>query len=369
MGVPGVVSCIRPSFQRTTAAIRISHYYFPGMVVVKDYSQVMPFRHEKGARLSEGVTYDVRNDRLLWVDIYKAQIHAIDNVSRDGSQGRHCRIKIRGSSGGRDSVGVVFLTEDPQIILFGGKDGIGEWRVGSYEWRYVVRYSECPELAADPKRLARLRPNDGNTTRDGRYILIGLMNDFMYDVEAQDGCILRISVETGTVELVWDAIANAVHWDRDEKYVFITDSLMHTIWRCPWDKATASIDKDNRQAWIDFKSHNQQFASPEPDGSDMDVPHNLLYVSVWSTHRVQVYDITKPNSLVQEILLPVTTPRGSCCCLAGSDLYVTTANDEISDEPQDPVKQEQGGSLFRLLCVNDNKPTSSKAYLRLGAGR
>lgn len=333
------------------------------MVVVKDYSQVMPFRHEDGARLSEGVTYDIRNDRLLWVDIYNSEIHAIDNVSRDGREGRHMKIKIKGSQG-RDSVGVVFLTTDPQIILFGGKDGIGRWVVGTYEWDYVVRYDACPELACDPDRLKRLRPNDGNTTRDGKYILIGLMNDFNYDVKEVDGCIVRICIVNGTVDMIWDqiAIANAVHWDRDENYVFITDSLQHTIWRCPWDRKTDSLDKHKRQEWIDFKSHNKGFDSPEPDGSDMDIKHNLLYVSVWSTHRVQVYDITKENKLVQEIILPVTTPRGSCCCLAGSDLYVTTANNEISDEP---VQKGQGGSLFRLLCVADNEPTSSKAYLQI----
>ncbi|CAB4255239.1 similar to Saccharomyces cerevisiae YBR053C Putative protein of unknown function [Maudiozyma barnettii] len=333
------------------------------MVVVKDYSQVMPFRHEDGARLSEGVTYDIRNDRLLWVDIYNSEIHAIDNVSRDGREGRHMTIKIEGSQG-RDSVGVVFLTDDPGIVLFGGKDGIGQWKVGSHEWEYVVKYSACSELAENPDRLQRLRPNDGNTTRDGKYILIGLMNDFNYDVKAIDGCILRISVSKGTVEMVWDgiAIANAVHWDHDEKYVFITDSLQHTIWRCPWDKQTNSLNRNGKEAWIDFKSHNKEFASPEPDGSDMDIANNLLYVTVWSTHRVQVYDITQRNKLVQEIILPVTTPRGSCCCLAGSDLYVTTANDEISDEP---VQKGQGGSLFRLLCVADNKATSSKAYLNL----
>lgn len=330
------------------------------MVESKDYSDVKRFYHVPGARLTEGVTYDARVDRLLWVDIYLAEIHVINKVSEPDYANRHQSIVIKGSSN-REAIGVVFLTEDPDVVLFGGRNGIGKWVIGSDKWEYVVLYEACKELTAE--RLERLRSNDGNVTFDGEYIFIGLMDEWAYDLTIDDGCIVKINVKKGTVELAWDkiAIANAIHWDKNQNFIFITDSSSHCIWRAPYNKETYTIDKSKKELWIEFKQFNQDFASPEPDGSDLDIENNLLYVAVWSTHRIQVFDLSKPNKLVQEFAIPVETSRTSCCCLAGKDLFITTGNDEINENPL----SGPGGVMYRLknVATTTNTTVSSKSYL------
>ena len=210
------------------------------------------------------------------LDVYKRQ----DNYNADAA------IKNPNTAGKyRESIGVVFPDhQDKNLVLFGSKFGIAKGDLVTKKWEYLMLYSECKDL--DKERAMRLRSNDGNVSPCGNYIYIGLMDD--NDVELKnEGCLMRISLVNKTMEVVWKniTIPNAIHWSLDKKSMYVTDSLSWIIWKCD------AQDLDKKVKLIDIKNaNNQAFASPEPDGSDVDSENNILYTAVWSTHKVQAFD-------------------------------------------------------------------------------
>lgn len=331
--------------------------------------QVRKLFHHEDARLSEGVNYSPDSDILYWIDIYKASIHRLSHpflsqgeqqydyftISKDNYDPNIFNVEypvVPADEGQfHESVGVVFLCENgnENVIYFGSKFGIGQLNFQTGKWCYVILYNQCPELAND-NRWVKLRSNDGNVSPDGKFIFIGLMNDFNFEpTDFKKGCILKISLVEKTIELVWDSIKipNAIQWNLNNDKIYITDSLNHCIWECGYDHHTNSIDLHSKRSIINTKEHNPEFESPEPDGSDIDKINNHLYVSVWSTHSVQVYDLLTGN-LIEKIQLPDTVPRVSCNFIVGDKLFVTTANMNIDNESNvnAQVKDNEGGSIY-----------------------
>ncbi|EDO17587.1 hypothetical protein Kpol_1061p9 [Vanderwaltozyma polyspora DSM 70294] len=309
---------------------------------VADYSQLPIFYHDKTAKLSEGVS--VYHDMLFWVDIFKAEIHTLDNI--DKVEG-HRMFKITPETydgeypftkfNCKESVGVVFPI-DKTSAMFGSRFGIGKIDLNTGKWKYLVTYDQCKDLTYD--RFSRLRSNDGNVSPCGKFILMGLMNSFEFQV-TDEGCILLYDIEKNALTMFYDhiKIPNSIHWDgKNNDIVYITDSLNFVIWK--YNHKT-----QEKQLLIDFINNgsNKGFASPEPDGSIVDYHTNVIYVSVWSTSKVQAYDLETGN-LLQQFKIPQA--RASCCCIYKEDIIVTTANLNIEHPTNqaDPI----GGALYRI---------------------
>ncbi|CCF57048.1 hypothetical protein KAFR_0C00530 [Kazachstania africana CBS 2517] len=342
-----------------------------------DQTELKPYYHHAGATLSEGITYVEETDTLYWIDIYKAEIHRVTDVERPESS--HCYMSISRETyddananisypeieGYQESVGTMFMTKetvegDGNVLLFASKWGIGRCDLSTKKWEYVKLYSDCKELK-EGERFKRLRSNDGNVTPDGKYLYVGLMNDFKYDV-SEDGCIVKISLVEDSIEIVWNAILipNSINWYKND--VYITDSLKHRIWRCEYDYENDTIG-EKREILIHIKEqNNQQYESPEPDGSVIDSVHGILYQCVWSTSKVQVYDLTKDGLLMDEIVLPNATSRISCCSIAKNDLFVTCGNLEISDEEY-KATDRSGGCIYRIRNILTETPRNSRNIL------
>lgn len=330
-------------------------------VEIVDFRNLKPYYHVPGATLSEGVTYINETKTLVWVDIYKAEVHKVEhmgypetshdyiNIAQDDYR-PDAAVKYPYPDKGqhvRESIGVVFpivekhQTDHIERVLFASKYGIAQGNFLTKEWEYLMLYKSCPELSEE--RLSRLRSNDGNVSPCGKYLYIGLMNDFPYPIK-DEGCILRIDLSEKTVDMVWDhmKIPNSIHWSENGDTMYVTDSLAFTIWK-------VDVHTKEKAKLIDVKhSNNQSFESPEPDGSSIDLRNNRLYVSVWSAGKIQEYSLAD-GRLLKEYLLPAKTPRISCCAIAGNDLYVTTANADIGGPKLSNDKR--GGCLYKLPNV------------------
>lgn len=327
-------------------------------VVEADFRQIKPYYHVPDARLSEGITYVNETKTLLWVDIYKGEVHKVEHIrnpetSHDyieiglDNYRANAAIKYPYPDAAKESIGAVFPLVDEEEsdcvnrVLFASKYGIGKASFASKEWEYIALYRDCPELAED--RALRLRSNDGNVSPCGRYLYVGLMNDFDQPLK-DEGCLVRVHLPDKHVEMVWDRIKipNAIHWD-DTGTMYFTESLEYTIWQ--YNEKTKE-----KRALINVKNaNNQSFESPEPDGSALDLLNHRLYVCVFSTAKIQEFSL-KNGSLIKEYLLPPCTPRLTSCAIAGNDLYVTTANEDVQRGPQ-ACDDRRGGSIYKLPNV------------------
>lgn len=356
--------------------------------IVESLTNLAPLFRPRDPRLSEGITYCGKTDTLYWIDIYKAQIHRIQNFQSGSPSSLQCNydsITISRENYNRDmfnisypttehvqykeSIGVIFPNDnddgaDSHLIYFGSKFGIGQYDYRTNQWGYMILYSSCPELQPYSHRL---RSNDGNITPDGRYIVIGLMEDFMYDAsKSEKGCVLRVDLVEKQIEMMVNGmqIPNAFHWNQDASKMYITDSLNFTIWEYDYNKnENRLILPHRRRALFDIQKYNTDFESPEPDGSDIDLRSGLLFVSVWSTSQIQVYDI-QTGKLVKRYLLPMATPRISCCCLVGNDLLVTCANKYITDDEQMNNNDMCGGCIYRIENVTQNNTSLTRSSKR-----
>lgn len=331
------------------------------------YQELQPFYHVADARLSEGLTYIKETDTLLWVDIYRGEIHRLDSVSASGTA-NHKVFNVSQStysSGAaikypktptplRESVGCIFpVITDGQVdtVLFGSKFGVGRCQFSSGEWEYLTLYSRCPELASGDRWLD-LRSNDGNVSPDGKSLYVGVMCDF--HVPMQDiGAIVRVDLVGSAalplpVHLVIDRvkIPNAIHWNSAGTKMYWTDSLHFCLWEQDGD------DSSTKKKLIDVQRHNPEFESPEPDGSATDLVNNVVYVCVWSTHKVQKYSL-EDGTLLHEYVLPQSTPRISSCCFVGRDLCITTANLDI-EQGSSASGDSVGGCIYKLTDVLDS---------------
>ncbi|CCD22782.1 regucalcin NDAI_0A06280 [Naumovozyma dairenensis CBS 421] len=343
-----------------------------------DQSDLKPWFRSPDSRLAEGITYINETDTLYWIDILKGEIHRLKKLTASGGEFkeenynylvlqdsnyvRDAKVKNPGISlDFNESVGVIFPDHsNDNIVLFGSRYGIGRCDLDIGTWEYILLYSESTEV--DHDRVLRLRSNDGNISPCGKYIYIGLMNDFPLELK-DEGCVLKIDLNGKTAEerikVIWPRIKipNAIHWNADGSLMYLTDSLSFTIWEY-------NESENTKKKLIDIKkSNNLDILSPEPDGSAVDISTGLLYTAVWSTRKVQVYQL-KDGKLVQEILLPNNTPRISCCCIVGNDLFVTTGNMDTL-EGEKVSNDTVGGCIYRVRNIIPNGAKfSSKVQLK-----
>lgn len=326
---------------------------------VVDFTKLKPYYHAPGARLSEGITYMNETKTLVWVDIYKGEVHKVEHIQKPETSHDYinigldnyksnAHIKYPHPEAAKETIGVVFpLVEKEQTdhierVLFASKYGIGRASFVTKEWEYIVLYTDCPDIAQD--RALRLRSNDGNVSPCGHYLYVGLMNDFEYPLK-DEGCIVRVHLRNKTVEMIWDRIKipNAIHWNEKGDTCYITESLEYTIW-------ALNEKTGEKNPLIDIKSsNNESYDSPEPDGSAMDHLNNRLYVCIFSTGKIQEYSL-HDGKLLKEYLLPPQTPNITCCAIAGNDLYVTTGNQHVDKGPE-ASSDKRGGSLYKLPNV------------------
>ncbi|SCU83997.1 LAMI_0C05732g1_1 [Lachancea mirantina] len=306
-------------------------------------------------RLSEGITYLAASKTLLWVDIFKGEIHRVTDIDNPRESHKKLSISARNYDGEYtfskeypERVGVVFPVDgadsaaEVDEVYFAAKYGIGRGRFSTNQWQYVLPFSLCK--AMEYKDPVRLRSNDGNVAPNGD-IYVGLMTDFHVDLNKSneaEGCVLCINLKRGTVDLVWDHIyiPNSINWNPSHDTLYLTDSLNFKVWQMPYVNGTAQ--PDHKRVFVDFEDLKAEFESPEPDGSVVDVRNGNFVTAVFSTHKIQVY--SSSAQLLRELSL-THTPAITCCVFGpNGDLFVTTASADV----QEGKDLGPGGGLFRI---------------------
>ncbi len=264
--------------------------------------------------LGEGPLWDIANQCLWWLDIYKSRLHRFS----PGEQQTH-KWEL-------DTPATALSTlSDAKLLLLAGFGQLMLFKPDKNELRPLV------ELEPD---IGTNRPNDGKTDPAGRF-WIGTMDN---DEQGKTGSLYRVNHDlTITRVLQEQGIPNTFVWSPDHRYFYYADSPEQTIWRFDYDIDTGDIS--NRQVFVSLRGSNVF-----PDGSTID-SDGYLWNAQWNGWRVVRY---APDGSVDQVLkMPVACPTS--CMFGGeslSTLYITSARKGQSET--ELSSQQHAGALFSL---------------------
>ncbi|KAG5418988.1 CGR1 [Candida metapsilosis] len=293
-------------------------------------------------RLTEGVTYDYRNNNLLWVDIIQGEVH---RISMDDLN-KHDVLKWDDS---KESIGFIALTENEDVVLVAAKSGLayGDFKNGTLKYFFQYPFTESEKT--------RLRSNDGIIDPWGN-LWIGVMTDFPVSAKEgvqPEGKLFRITPDLKVdVMLENTKISNGMAFNNDGSEVYWTDSLNFTIFKFDYDHESNKLS--NKTAFIETKHFYPDYESPEPDGL-VSALNGHIYTAVFSTSTI--LHVNEKGELLEKIQIPAK--RCTCATIGGpdeDDLFVTTGHLKLDDFgakiDADDVFGDLGGFLFRLKVGN-----------------
>ncbi|KAH3676009.1 hypothetical protein WICMUC_002305 [Wickerhamomyces mucosus] len=314
-------------------------------ITYHDFTHLEPFIKNYKGKLTEGITYNPSNNTLLWVDIIKGEIHRViltkdDKGERSYSNHQHFVIP-------NETIGVIYLTTNDDIVLVGSQFGIAEYHFSSEKFQYKLRY-DSQDVFKSSDGTYKLRSNDGGVDSNGN-IWQGLMGNFTIG-PIDDGSLVKITPNGDFKKVEKSLIPNGINWSKDGKTLYWTSSLELTIYKFDYDPINQEIS--NKTPFINFKQVFPDFDSPEPDGFTLN-SKDEIYTVVWSTSSVVHFNTN--GEVIEIFKLP--TNRVSCCFFGpDNELFINTANINLeNDEPNDDL----GGSIFRLK-IDDEGITKNK---------
>jgi sugar lactone lactonase YvrE len=266
--------------------------------------------------LGEGILWDERTSRLIWVDVFARRIHYL--APKTG-----------------EIVGRSFTSILTSIAK--------KWGGG-----YVVAAGDrLLELDGDLREVRQIslqmgnenvRTNDGNVDPNGDY-WIGSM---AYDAKPNQGNLKWISSNYDENIFLKDVtIANGIDWSPDGEIMYFIDTPKRQIGRFNWkskDKSKESARESELKA-IDLT----QFAGV-PDGMCVDKDGGL-WVAFWGDGKIR--NFSPEGDLIGQVIIPASLVTN--CAFGGEDLstlYITTANS--SYESSIEVAEPLSGSLFQV---------------------
>ncbi|VUC32025.1 unnamed protein product [Clonostachys rosea] len=207
-------------------------------------------------------------------------------------------------------------------ILIAVKTGIAilDWKTGQYE---VIG-------TFPPNR--RLRSNDGSADPQGRF-WVATMTDFEFGECKPEGSLYYFTKGHQAVEVLKDLIIpNSVGWSPDNSIMYFTHSTAHQVLALDYDVATGQVT--NQRVFYEHKGPG------DPDGFRVDMEGNIWH-AIYGESRV--IKISPAGELIGQINLP--TRNITCVQFAGTELVITTAADEDSD---DETSRRFGGAVFKV---------------------
>lgn len=126
-------------------------------------------------------------------------------------------------------------------------------------------------------------------------------------------------------------IPNSISWSPDNKTLYYTVSNAQKVYAYDYDTSDGSVS--GHRVFYEHKG------TGGPDGHRVDKDGNMWH-TVYGESRV--VKISPEGKAIGQINLP--TKNITCCEFVGSELYITTAND---DEGEGRSK-ELGGALFKV---------------------
>lgn len=278
---------------------------------------------EYRGELVEGVKYDHRNQKLLWVDIKRGEIHRCSVSEGDGLEwSSHEMIRLHDP---HDSVGFIGLTTCVDTVVACCKYGVGvaNFLTGNFDYKFKF-----------PHDQTRLRSNDGVIDAEGN-LWIGTMTDFPFeDTMTTEGRVYRITPGFRSCEVVVPKIEIPNGMAVENHKLYLTDLKQHRM--VVYDLAHKNPEP---QVFFDFSQH---YPGGEPDGMAYDSLG--LYSAVFGAGKVAHY--SWQGQLVRDFNIP--SPLVTC---VGGQGYVTTAFPKLAGKADDG----QGGSIFQIPVAIDQK--------------
>jgi sugar lactone lactonase YvrE len=264
--------------------------------------------------LGEGPVWDVREERIYWVDIVRHEIHSCTGNGHDH------RVINTG-----ESVSAVALNSKGKLLaaLQHGFAFI-DLTDGSKEW-----------INNPVEDVPGNRFNDGKCDPSGRF-WAGTMN--MQGAKNAGNVYTLETDGSASVKLKGVSVSNGMAWSPDGCYFYFIDTATREI--SAFDFDTVSGEIRNQRTVVQVPQE-----MGKPDGMTIDT-EGMLWVALWDGWSISRWD-PFTGALLCRIILPVA--HISSCTFGGKDLrdiYVTSASLGLTD--QQKKEQPLAGSVFVL---------------------
>jgi len=269
--------------------------------------------HYSGAELLEGPVFDGTYNLLYFVSIFDQLVYCYNPSSKE-------LLSIKLDS----PVSCIYL-KGYKKVLAASKDGFFTIDFSSLESQFAFQL----EIEAD------VRYNDGIQDSRGR-IIIGTMG--FPKVETHKGQVF--SYHNGEYQTIIEktTISNGLAFTKDNKTLYFIDTPTKKVAKYYYDESTGGVEFDTYV--IEFKGHSS------PDGMCID-DTGMLWIAEWGGGCVSKWN-PYTGTRIGAIQLPCINVT-SCCFDNESNLYVTTAKDETSNN-------NLGGGLYYI------KPNKNQAH-------
>ncbi|WP_027135561.1 SMP-30/gluconolactonase/LRE family protein [Geminicoccus roseus] len=207
--------------------------------------------------LGEGPLWDVREQRLYWIDSHGKAIHRCDAAGGD--------LK---SWSVPEHIGSMCLRE--------GGGAVVSLRTG---FHFLDFDDGAVRPIADPEAgIRRTRMNDGKVDRQGRFVA-GAMD---YEEREPLAGLYRLDTDLSVTRLEGDIIvSNGPCWSPDGTIFYFADSWTRKIWAYDYDIATG--DLLSRRLFADFEGHLRGY----PDGATVDAEGFVWSAEVYGGRLVR----------------------------------------------------------------------------------
>lgn len=253
------------------------------------------------AELAECPVWDEANERLLWVNILKGEVHSTTLEGEDK---------------------IVWNADSPVGCIAKRTDG--SWIVAERDRLTAVRdWSQREELVVLPID-EDVRTNDGKLDPSGRMI-IGTMQFEAEPDRGQlfswDGADLRVLIEPVT-------ISNGLGWNATATTMYYIDTPTQQVVAYNYDLASGNLGNPQTLVSINPADGNPDGMCVGPDGD--------FWVALWGGRELR--NFAPDGSVLGSVT--VHADNVSCCTFGGSHIYITTARIMSSAGPYD-------GGIFR----------------------
>lgn len=262
--------------------------------------------------LGEGPVWDVENQRILWIDILRGDIHQFFPETKQFKTFNTGKL-----------IGAIALRSKGSLIA-ALQNGFA----------LIDMEKEQIEIIKDPEaHLANNRFNDGKCDPLGRF-WAGTMS---LSEEPGAGNLYTLEKELSVSKKIEGVtISNGMAWSKDHTTFYYIDTPTSEVVAYNFDKWNGNISDKKTIIKISKEDGN-------PDGMTID-SEGMLWIAHWDGWQVTRWD---PNTgrKIYHISLPVA--KVTSCTFGGAnldDLYITTASKELTEN--ELKKQPLAGSLF-----------------------
>ncbi|WP_303315161.1 SMP-30/gluconolactonase/LRE family protein [Flavivirga abyssicola] len=255
------------------------------------------------SELLEGPVFDEKNNDLYFVSIFDCLVYYYNPATKE-----ILSIKL-------DSpVSCVFLLEK-KVILVSSKNGFFEIDFNTLQKKFVF------QIDIDNA----VRYNDGIKDPIGR-IIIGTMG--YPEVKEKIGHVF--SYHKGEYKTIINntTISNGLAFSLDNKFLYFIDTPTKKVAKYSYDIETGEVEFISNV--IEFKG------ASSPDGMCID-KNGMLWIAEWGGGCISKWNPLNGEK-IEDIKLPCTNVT-SCCFDNDSNLYITTAKDDLNEDIY-------GGGLF-----------------------